>query len=511
MKNRRKMGGQRYRTCYLFFVILLKIFVLLYGIDFFSDRVPYLGWILRGVAFFCVVWILNTGREPSYKICWLLLILPFPEVGVCLFFSLGEGGKKMKERLRIMGEREKEGRLLEKMWGEEREFLGGVSEEEERQVFYFRNTLECLPYIRSGVKYFSAGEDLFCAMKSALGKAEKYIFLEYFIVNQGVFWGEILDILREKCIEGVEVRLLYDDVGCLFFLPEDFSRKMGEMGIKAKGVHPLGLRMWGKENLRDHRKLMIVDGVVGFTGGVNLSDEYVTGWSSLGRWKDSAILLEGQAVWSITLTFLVMWEYVTGGQENFMWYFPKKSPVFQETSVILPYTEVPLDGEPVAQRVFLNMILGAKEYVYITSPYLILDAVTEMVLCNMAKMGVDVKIITPRVPDKKLVFQVTRGQYGVLMESGVQIYEYLPGFLHGKNVVVDGKFATVGTVNLDYRSLFLHFENGVWISGGAVVQEIEEDFSRVLEESELYEEKMERFLWVKKVLRSVLRVFSPLM
>lgn len=510
MRGKSKGYSQSRRSVCLVMAIVAELFVFVVSIHFLCYYMPFLKHLIEIVAFVLVIFLLNTAKEPAFKICWLLLILPFPVVGTCLFLRLGGFGpsRKTKKSLEYMEMRRCEGLLLQ-----EASLRSGVDfhSEAEMQLRYFEKEI-CMPaYGNTRTEYFSAGEILFFQMKKQLKKAKKYIFLQYFIIKNGCFWGEILDILREKQKSGVEVRILYDDVGCLFFLPEDFAKKMEYFGIRAVCVHPLRLLVSHKCNQRDHRKLMIIDGTVAFTGGVNLSDEYVNMGSRFGDWKDSAILLEGAAVWSVTLMFLTMWEYVTGDEEKFSCFLPEKPPFFQVTSVVLPYTEIPLNTEPVAQRVFLNMMTQAKKYIYMTSPYLILDTTTETVLCNMAKMGVDVKIMTPAVPDKKMVFQVTRGQYEPLIRAGVKIYEYKPGFLHGKIVVVDGKFATVGTVNLDYRSLFLHFENGVWLYGDDAISEIEADFCEILGQSAAYTFEEEKYGTLKKVLRSILKVFSPLM
>ncbi len=233
-------------------------------------------------------------------------------------------------------------------------------------------------------------------------------------------------------------------------------------------------------NNRDHRKLLIIDGKVGFTGGINLADEYINQKERFGHWKDSAILLEGDAVWSMTVMFLTMWDHCCGWEEDFDRFRPPAAPVRPWTGYVQPYTDTPLDQEAVGQAVYLNMISKAKNYIYITTPYLVVDVATNTALCNAAKSGVDVRIITPHIPDKRYVFEVTRAHYPPLLEAGVQIYEYTPGFIHAKNFVVDDRFATVGTVNLDYRSLFLHFEDGVWLCDAPCIRDIERDFQETL-------------------------------
>ena len=268
-------------------------------------------------------------------------------------------------------------------------------------------------------------------------------------------------------------------------------------------------------NNRDHRKFMIVDGKVGFTGGINLADEYINVKERFGHWKDTVIELEGDAVWSMTVMFLTMWDNCANLNENFDRFQPAPAPARPWTGYVQPYTDTPLDHEAVGQTVYLNMIAKAKKYIYITTPYLIIDVATNTALCNAAKSGIDVKIITPHIPDKPSVFEVTRAHYAPLIEAGVQIYEYTPGFIHAKNFIVDGRFATVGTVNLDYRSLFLHFEDGVWLCEAPCIHDIVEDFHNTLKISQDCRETIPRRISSKhliaRVYRSVLRVFAPLM
>jgi cardiolipin synthase len=349
-------------------------------------------------------------------------------------------------------------------------------------------------------------------MLEELEKAERYIFLEYFIVEPGQFWDSILAILERKAAQGLDVRVIYDDMGCMFKLPRDYNEILAAKGIQCQVFNRFVPVMSLRLNNRDHRKLMIIDGKVGFTGGLNLADEYINQKSPFGHWKDSAILLDGDAVWSMTVMFLSMWDNCAHTDEDFSRFRPSPAPVRPWTGYVQPYTDTPLVQETIGQAVYLNMISKAKQYVYITTPYLVIDVATNTALCNAAKSGVDVRIITPHIPDKRYVFEVTRAHYPSLLDAGVKIYEYTPGFIHAKNFVVDDCFATVGTVNLDYRSLFLHFEDGVWLCEAPCIRDIRRDFEQTLEVSEPVTLRSFKHLNILlQLYRSILRVFAPLM
>ena len=383
------------------------------------------------------------------------------------------------------------------------------------QARYLERVAKCPVYDNTQTEYFGNGETFFTRMMEELQKAERYIFLEYFIIEEGIMWNGILEILKEKAAAGVDVRLIYDDLGSIFTLPAEYGEKLAEMGIQCEVFNPFLPIVSLRLNNRDHRKLCIIDGKVGFTGGMNLADEYINQKVRFGHWKDSGILVRGMAAWSMTVMFLTTWEHVTEDEEEFDRYKPEPE-VFEGEGFVQPYLDTPLDHEAVGQSVYLNMVGRAKEYIYITTPYLIVDSAMNTTLCNAAKSGVDVRIITPHIPDKKSVFEVTRAHYPPLLEAGVRIFEYTPGFIHAKNMVSDDVFATVGTVNLDYRSFFLHFEDGVWLCGTPIVQEIKADFlatQELCEEMTLEMTKEERRSMgiLKQLWRNILRVFAPLM
>lgn len=496
------------RSVILISVMCLQFTCVLLAIKQFSREIPEASFFFMAISYGVVLWLLNSPEEPAYKICWLLLLLPFPVVGGC-FFLLFRGygmSTSLKKFIASMGESHQihlSHYFIEK-------HLPPLPQHRDAlpQIHYLEQQVCCSGFLHSKANYFSSGELFFPRMLCSLRKAERYIFLEYFIIAEGTFWNQVLEILITKVSEGILVRVIYDDAGCFFALPSNYRKKLEQYGIEVQVFHPLYPVLSSQLNHRDHRKIMVIDGCIALTGGINISDEYINQKKRFGEWKDSGLVIEGMAAWSMTVMFLTMWAYCKEEQENISDFLPRKCSFFQETSVILPYNNIPMDYEAVGQRVFLNLITRAKDFIHITSPYLILDTATQSALCNASKSGIEVRIITPHIPDKKLVFQVTRAFYPSLIKAGVQIYEFTAGFIHSKTVVVDGVFATIGTVNLDFRSLFLHFENGVWLWGTPCIQEMEQDFQNTLKRCQRYQETHTKH-W--GIFHSILRVFSPFM
>jgi cardiolipin synthase len=499
-----------HRTTFVVVALVAQLSILLLVVTVFSDYIPEFYWCCIFISVVTAFAIVLSRMEPAYKIAWLLLILPFPVFGGIFYLSVGGGQvpKRIQNRMKSILEKSRQ-TLQGDFKSQELLPLGGDAA---GQSHYIEQYAACPAYANTEAEYFSLGDLVFPRMLEELKKAEHYIFLEYFIIQPGTFWDSILAVLEERVAHGVEVRVLYDDVGCLFTLPKDYDKQLIAKGIQCqifnRFVPVFSLRL----NNRDHRKLMIVDGKVGFTGGVNLADEYINVKERFGHWKDSSIMLEGDAVWSMTVMFLTIWDNCAGIDENFDRFRPPAAPARPWTGYIQPYTDTPLDHESVAQTVYLNMISRARDYIYITTPYLIVDVATNTALCNAAKAGVDVRIITPHIPDKRYVFEVTRAHYPPLLEAGVKIYEYTPGFIHAKNFVVDDRFATIGTVNLDYRSLFLHFEDGVWLCDAHCIQDIRADFEHTLEQCQPMTLRRKKHLnLLVQLYRNILRVFAPLM
>ena len=454
--------------------------------------------------------IINNKSNPAFKIAWLIPILLFPVLGglVYLVFGSDRTGKYIRNKM---------GRI-------EKEMQDGISKAHERsgiekmppdvvnQSHYISNSAHCPPYKNTTVEYLPMGEVKFERMVQELKKAKRYIFMEYFIIQEGTMWNTILDVLEEKAKEGVDVRVIYDDMGCILTLPTGYEKTLREKGIQCQIFNPFIPILSSHFNTRDHRKICVIDGNVGFTGGINLADEYINGYEKHGHWKDTAILLKGEAVFSLTTMFLSMWDYLIKKEgEDYAAYYPDS---WDENAqgIVQPFADNPLDDEAVGETVYLNLINKAKRYVYITTPYLILSNEMVTAMNTAAKSGVDVRIITPHVPDKWYVHAVSRSYYEMLVEAGVKIYEYTPGFVHAKTFVVDDEYAVVGTINLDYRSLYLHFECAAWMYKASCVTDVRDDFLKTQQMSqEITLEECRNISIPRRLGRSVLRVLAPLM
>lgn len=475
----------------------------------------YVDILLKLVGVVIVLWILNKEINPSYKLAWTILILVLPILGVVLYLLFG------RSRIATIMQQHFEQRIEES-----RDYLQDRHETRERleemdlsaaiQSRYISDISRFPVHENTTAEYFQVGDDMFPVLVRELKQAKKYIFIEYFIINDGVMWQTILHILEKKAAEGVDVRLIYDGFGCLTTLPHKYYEELRAKGISCQVFNPFRPLLNIIQNNRDHRKLCIIDGWVGFTGGINLADEYINQKERFGHWKDTAVMLKGEAVWNMTAMFLHMWAVVSRSNESIDYeaYFPHKyhEEEFESDGFIQPFCDTPLDEEIVGENVYLNIINKAKNYVYICTPYLIIDNEMMTALCLAAKSGVDVRIMTPGIPDKKLVFLLTQSYYKQLLESGVKIYEYQPGFLHAKSFVCDDEIGVVGTINLDYRSLYLHFEDGVWIYKNRVIQDIKEDFVQTMEYCRPVELQfcLNRNIGVR-MMQNIFRVFAPML
>lgn len=490
--------------------LLLQLFVIVATILGFNEYFMEFYWVCIAFSVLAVLWIIGSKSNPAYKIAWIVPILVFPIFGGLFYLLFGGShlGKRTKAKMSSLNRE-----MQKELSGDfKAESLAPLGEEAVLHARYLERSALAPVYGNTETKYFPLGEEKFEAMLVELKKARKYIFLEYFIVEAGEMWDTILEILLEKARSGVEVRMIYDDVGCLFTLPNDYAATLEEAGIHCMAFNRFVPVLTLRLNNRDHRKLMIIDGKVGFTGGINLADEYINRKVKYGHWKDGGILLRGDAVWSMTVMFLSMWHLQRDEGEDMDWFRPERREYPSALGYAQPYTDSPLDEEPVGQTVYLNLINRAKKYVYIMTPYLIIDDAMTQALVAAAKSGVDVRIMTPHIPDKKIIFEVTRAHYESLLEGGVKIYEYTPGFCHAKTFSVDDRFGVAGTVNMDYRSLFLHFEDGVLLFDQPSVLEIKEDF--LTTQARCQRVTLEECLalpWWRQLLRDLLRIFAPLM
>ena len=487
-------------------IIFLIVMATYLRTDFFWIRIA-----MNVLSWAVVIYIISCGVNPSYKIAWIVLILAFPVAGLTIYLLFG-GNKISSYEHRKM--QSIEAVTMQQLQQEEEPLweLAAARTPAFNHARYLLSASGYPIYDDADATYFPSGESCYAAMLEELQKAEHYIFIEFFIIAQGKMWDPILQILREKAAAGVDVRVVYDDFGCITRLPMQYAKKLREMGIRAHAFNPYVPILSARLNNRDHRKLMIIDGRAAFTGGVNLADEYINELERFGRWKDCGILVRGKAVWSMTVMFLSLWGYVDRSEEDvsrFRADYPEKQG---GTGFLQPFADSPLDYEDVGATAFSSLIQSARERVWIMTPYLILDDKMATALCNAAKTGVDVRIITPGIPDKHYVYIVTRANYDQLLAAGVRIFEYTPGFVHSKVCFADGLYAVVGTVNLDFRSLYLHFENAVYLYDCAAVGQVQRDFEDTFPRCrEVTLARMRHKGFLRRLVQTILRLFSPLM
>ena len=456
-----------------------------------------------------ILYIINNDNDdPSYKIIWLIPILIFPVIGGLLYVVFGN--KKPTKKLQKAFDDQL--MAIEPYLYPNDVIDEVVDLEIKGQIKYLVN--ENFPvYQNSEIKYYALGDDAYPDLLEELSKAKHFIFMEYFIVEEGKMFNAVLKILKQKVKEGVEVRFIYDDVGSLTMLPFKYYQQLESYGIKCISFNHFVPFMSAVMNTRDHRKITVIDGNVGFSGGFNLADEYINEKVKYGHWKDTGVMIKGEAVWNLTLMYLTTWNASLNTYEDYDHYHPRHYKQFSKTNTgfVLPYGDSPLDNKPVGKNVYLNMINQAQNYIYIDTPYLIINDEIKNALCLAVQRGVDVRILTPGIPDKKLVFKVTRSYYEPLVNGGVKIYEYTPGFVHAKNFVCDDKVATVGTINLDYRSLYLHFECGVFVYKDPIISEIRDDFLNTISLSkEITSDDVIRGRF-RGGFEAVLRLFAPLL
>ncbi len=498
-----------HRVFWIGLVILVQLTaILLIPLQFRQLYAPF-EQICTLLSLIMAIIIVNKKGNPSFQIAWLFTIMIVPLFGWLLYLLFG--GKRLSLRTRRYIQQTKKVAVQAQRGGVSAQTVEQQLGENAGSMARYLEGLSCPAYERARVDYFPLGEDQFASMVERLRTAKKYIFVEYFIIEPGRMWDTILDILKEKVLQGVEVRVLYDDMGCIFTLPHNYRKTLERLGIRCAVFNRFLPVLSIRANNRSHQKMLIIDGEAAYTGGINLADEYINEKERFGHWKDTGILVEGQAAWGMTVMFFNMWSFATRKQEDVLPYRPAEMTC-AGTSLVQPYADNPLEDEPVGETVYLKLIDQARRYLYLTTPYLIIDHATTLALTAAAKSGVDVRIITPHIPDKKVVFEVTRAHYEALIQGGVKIYEYTPGFIHAKIFAVDDCVGTVGTVNMDYRSMFLHYENGVVLYDSAVVAQIKEDFLRTQQVSEQITEEMCRSapLW-RRILRAFLRIFAPLM
>ncbi|MBR2465848.1 MAG: cardiolipin synthase [Clostridia bacterium] len=490
-------------------ITVLEVLAVISAVVVCCYFIPYFYIAAWLTEIFCVVKIASSDDPPEYKVPWMLVVLIIPIAGFMLYFMFYS--RKLKGKfVKRLGELERYNYGIDTKSAEEQLYkedpLAASSAKMLTDISgskLFENT--ALTYFPNGASYFeSVKKDLECA--------EKFIFLEYFIIEKGRFWDGILEILERKAKAGVKVRVLYDDIGCMSTLPGNYSKELGRLGIDALPFSKLRGNADSEFNNRSHRKILVIDGKIGYTGGINIADEYIGEVLRFGEWKDTGIRLSGDGVKELTRLFLN--DYGINAKklpDDGFDYYPECRA--EGGGYVIPFGDGPrpIYEKRVGKSAIKNMLSSATRYVYISTPYLIIDNDLCVSIESAALRGVDVRIIVPHVPDKKMVFGITRSFYKRLIDSGVKIYEFTPGFIHAKNYVADDKYAITGTVNLDYRSLVHHFENGIWMYGCGAVADIKRDLDETIARSEKIEASSLKTNIITRVLRSVIRIFSPML
>lgn len=498
------------RTTLIICMMILQILLLFMAFSSLSAFMPYIYSVMTLFNGIIIFHLVNQPANPAIKISWILLLVISPPVGIVLylFVELDLGHRMINARLEtLIGETRR--------YVPDKEPLRQVLREEAPELYslsgYTRDNGNFPVYNNTKVKYLPSGESSMDEIVRQLKRAKKFIFLEFFIIEEGQMWGRVLRILEEKVRQGVEVRVMYDGTCALFRVPYRYPKMLEGLGIKCKMFSPIRPLMSSHYNHRDHRKILVVDGRTAFTGGVNLADEYINERKLYGHWKDVSIMFKGDAVRSFTLMFLQMWN-ITETSENYQKYLHTDMSIPDAPGYVLPYGDSPLDDEHVGEMIYMDIINRAQRYVHIMTPYLILDNEMITALCFAAKRGVEVSIILPHIPDKKYAFVLAKTHYHQLISAGVHILEYTPGFVHAKVFVSDDIKAVVGTINLDYRSLYHHFECAAYVYDMPVVHDIEQDFLKTAVQCQSIQlEDVKKQKLMTRAAGWFLKVLAPLM
>ena len=492
-------------------IILIEL-VLVFGIILYMSQIAPIIWVtlvfLISVA--TVIAIVNRSMSPESKVTWLIVTF-VPVFGPLLYLMFGERRLSKKElkqlqELNSIAFHENNGRQLHLQLQETDKPAYGII----NALLHMDSNAEV--YDQTDSQFFTNGEEMWQQMLEDLKRAEKFIFLEYYIVDEGLMWDSILEILEEKAAQGVEIKMLYDDIGCMVTLPGDYTVHLRSKGIDAHKFNKVIPRMTVAYNNRDHRKILVIDGQISYTGGINLADEYINRIERFGHWKDSGIRIDGPATQAFTRLFLMNW-YINRGEISDFDQYHLENQTRHGSGLCIPYGSgpKPIYKTKVGKIVYQNLINQAEDFVYITTPYLIIDYDLTEDIKNAAMRGVDVRIVTPHIPDKKLIQLVTRGAYPDLLSAGVRIFEYTPGFIHSKQMIVDDRFAAVGTINLDYRSLVHHYENAVLLYKTESIADIRKDFEGIFEQSqEIFSDTINP-TWYQMMIKEVTQLFAPML
>lgn len=502
----RKLFGRR---ALIALAILFQIVFLVFML-FSSNRYRWVGLFFTAISIVTALHLMIRSDKSAFKLSLVFLILLFPLYGGVFYWVFHFQTASVGFRKRLDAFSKAHWDAVEK--SEDALLRASEQMPRDRKLLRYLQNAPALPvYHNTSTQYFPSGREMHGRLLEDLRRAERYIFMEYFIIEEGIMWDSILEILEERAAHGVDVRLIYDDFGSILTLPPRYDRRMREKGIQCRIFNKFHPFLTTLQNNRDHRKITVIDGKIAYTGGVNLADEYIGERIRFGTWKDNAVRLCGEGAASFSVMFLGMWSLLTGKAEDTRAYLP--SPAFGAVSDgwVQPFNDSPMDRENVGEHVYMHAFERSQRYLYITTPYLMVGDELLSTLKFCARSGVDVRIITPFIPDKKPVHFTTRSYYRELIEAGVRIYEFSEGFIHSKTVISDGDFAMVGTVNMDFRSLYLHMECGVCLYGVSEIGAIERDFLDTLCLSREITLKDCRTNFLVRLLQQICRIFAPLM
>ncbi len=499
------MGMAVKRGIFVLLGLLAQILLSLFIDLFLIEHIAIINIMYGALGFLLVFGLIKNSKNYSYTLPWIIILMMFPLVGTLMYIILGNNKNKSKVLKNIVQSENNSKKYL-------------IQDEKIRDELNDNSKMRYLtdfsgyPVTKNNdVKYYPLGEEVFPVMLEELKKAEKFIFFEYFIVAHGKMWNSILKILEEKASQGVDVRVMYDDLGCVGTLKKSYSKELEKKGIKCVVFNRLNPIAGVIMNHRDHRKILVIDGRVAFSGGINIADEYINEIKKHGHWKDNGIKIVGDSVWNYTVMFLSIWNAFHNEDEDFKKFKYDFKGKIHTNGYVIPYGETPLDEEITGEDVYLNIINQANHYVYIFTPYLIIDTDMINALGLAAKRGVDVRIVIPGIPDKKVVYTLSESYVEPLVKAGVKVYKYTPGFVHAKVFISDDYVATVGTINMDYRSLYLHFECGCYLENVNVIQDIKKDVIETIEKSHEISEKEATPNLFKGIFQALLRLVAPLM
>ena len=508
----------------LFTILKGVIIVLLIALQIFEFWIVYNAtkhiYNYTTFAFFAlkltvVLYILYKHSSPEYKLSWVVFITFLPIAGIVVYLLWGNSELRKKKEKSFNNIEKQSQKYLENL-NIEKQILE-LDKSRYLQAKYITNVTGYPCYKGQDIQYFGSGEELFSNLKEDLKKANEYILIEFFLISEGKLWQEILDILKQKVSQGVRITIIVDSFGSLQRRPKNFVQNMKKIGIEVVMFNPFNTFTNGYFNYRDHRKIVVIDGVIAYTCGMNLADEYANIIERYGHWKDSGVKVVGKAALNYAIMVLRSLQSCKKESVDFKWYKDVRDICVNAVNTpthgfLVSYSDGPNNKKNPVENIYVKMISNAKDYVYITTPYLILDETILNALLNSVRSGVDVKIILPHIPDKKIVNIVTKSYYQVLLEAGIKIYEYAPGFIHAKNIVSDDCCASIGSANMDFRSFHINFEAGVWMYKTGIEFDIKKDFENTLKESiEInYEEWKNRNIFLKAI-EAILSAFAPMM